>query len=99
MAVLTASPVRTLIAGAAAQVALFVGLAVVTGLGPSGWLTGIAYVAIGRSMPEELRPRMFALMSTAWALPGVIGPAIAGIASAGGMRERRLVRVSGTLRR
>jgi predicted MFS family arabinose efflux permease len=30
-------------------------------------------------MPEELRPRMFAWLSTAWALPGVLGPAIAGI--------------------
>ena len=47
MAVLTASPVRTLIAGAAAQLALFVGLAMVTGLGPSGWLTGLAYLVIG----------------------------------------------------
>ena len=47
MAVLTASPVRTLIAGAAAQFALFVALALVTGLGPSGWLTGIAYLLIG----------------------------------------------------
>ena len=47
MAVLTASPVRTLIAGAAAQVALFVGIDPVTGLGPPGWLTGIAYLVIG----------------------------------------------------
>ena len=50
----------------------------IQGLG-AGAIPPIAYVAIGRSMPEELRPRMFALMSTAWALPGVIGPAIAGI--------------------
>ena len=47
MAVFAASPVRTLIAGAAAQFALFVGLALVTGLGPAGWLTGIAYLVIG----------------------------------------------------
>lgn len=50
----------------------------IQGLG-AGAIPPIAYVAIGRSMPEELRPHMFALMSTAWALPGVIGPAIAGI--------------------
>jgi phosphatidylglycerophosphate synthase len=47
VAVLTASPVRTLIAGAAAQLALFAGLAMVTGLGPAGWLTGLAYLVIG----------------------------------------------------
>ena len=50
----------------------------IQGLG-AGAIPPIAYVAIGRSMPEELRPRMFAWLSTAWALPGVLGPAIAGI--------------------
>ena len=50
----------------------------IQGLG-AGAIPPIAYVAIGRSMPDELRPRMFAWLSTAWALPGVIGPAIAGI--------------------
>jgi predicted MFS family arabinose efflux permease len=39
----------------------------------------IAYVAIGRSLPEHLRPQMFATLSTAWVLPGVLGPALAGI--------------------
>ena len=49
----------------------------VQGLG-AGTIQPIAYVAIGRSLPESLRPRMFATLSTAWILPGVIGPAIAG---------------------
>ncbi len=49
----------------------------VQGLG-GGTVPPIAYVAIGRSLPETLRARMFATMSTAWVLPGVIGPAIAG---------------------
>ncbi len=48
------------------------------GLG-AGAIFPIAYVAIGRALPEELRPRMFAVLSTAWVLPGVIGPAIAGV--------------------
>ena len=38
-----------------------------------------AYVAIGRTLPERLQPRMFALLSTAWVVPGVIGPSIAAI--------------------
>jgi MFS family permease len=50
----------------------------VQGLG-AGTVPPIAYVAIGRSLPEHLRPRMFATLSTAWVLPGVIGPALAGI--------------------
>ena len=47
------------------------------GLG-AGTVPPIAYVAIGRSLPERLRPQMFATLSTAWVLPGVLGPAIAG---------------------
>ncbi len=50
----------------------------IQGLG-AGTVPPIAYVAIGRSLPERLRPRMFATLSTAWVLPGVIGPAIAGV--------------------
>ena len=37
------------------------------------WAPGdpaIAYVAIGRVLPESLRPRMFAVLSTAWVCPG-----------------------------
>ncbi|MFL5679973.1 MAG: MFS transporter [Chloroflexota bacterium] len=48
------------------------------GLG-GGAIPPVAYVAIGRALPESLRARMFATMSTAWVLPGVIGPAISGI--------------------
>ena len=48
------------------------------GLG-AGTVPPIAYVAIGRSLPEHLRPQMFATLSTAWVLPGVLGPALAGI--------------------
>ncbi len=49
----------------------------VQGLG-AGTIQPIAYVAIGRTLPEALRPRMFAILSTAWVLPGVVGPALAG---------------------
>jgi len=47
------------------------------GLG-AGTIQPIAYVAIARTLPDALRPRMFATLSSAWILPGVIGPAIAG---------------------
>jgi MFS family permease len=49
----------------------------IQGLG-GGAIPPIAYVAIGRSLPEPLRPPMFATLSTAWILPGLFGPAIAG---------------------
>ncbi len=43
-----------------------------------GAVPPVAYVAIGRSLPDRLRPRMFATLSGAWVVPGLIGPAIAG---------------------
>jgi MFS family permease len=49
----------------------------VQGLG-GGAIPPIAYVAIGRALPERLRPGMFATLSTAWVVPGIAGPALAG---------------------
>ena len=49
----------------------------IQGIG-GGVIPPVAYVAIGRSLPERLRPAMFAMLSTAWLLPGLAGPAIAG---------------------
>ena len=48
-----------------------------------GAIGSIAYVAIGRGYPEAARPRMLALLSTAWVLPGLIGPGLAGVMSDG----------------
>lgn len=49
----------------------------IQGLG-GGAVPPVAYVAIGRGLPDRLRPSMFAVLSAAWVLPGVVGPAIAG---------------------
>ena len=43
-----------------------------------GSLGAVAYVAVARGYPERLRPRLLALVSSAWIVPGLIGPAIAG---------------------
>ena len=66
-----------LIGGLAPSMPMLVGARFIQGLG-AGAIQPIAYVAIGRTLPDSLRPRMFATLSTAWILPGVIGPAIAG---------------------
>jgi MFS family permease len=63
--------------GLAPSMPVLVAARFLQGLG-AGTIQPIAYVAIGRTLPEALRPRMFATLSTAWILPGVIGPAIAG---------------------
>jgi len=66
------------IAGAAVSMPMLIVGRLIQGLG-GGAIPPIAYVAIGRSLPQHLRPRMFATLSTAWILPGVFGPGIAGV--------------------
>jgi MFS family permease len=66
------------IGGAAPSMPVLIGARLIQGIG-GGAIPPVAYVAIGRSLPERLRPRMFAMLSTAWILPGVLGPAIAGL--------------------
>ena len=48
------------------------------GIGGGG-IGSVAYVAVGRGYPEGAKPRMLALLSTAWVVPGLIGPALAGL--------------------
>jgi MFS family permease len=67
-----------IVAGLATSMPMLIAARLIQGIG-GGAVPPIAYVAIGRSLPEHLRPRMFATMSTAWVLPGVLGPGIAGI--------------------
>lgn len=65
-----------LLGGLAGSMLLLVAARFVQGIG-AGALPTVAYVAIGREYPESARPRMFALMSTAWVVPSVVGPAAA----------------------
>ena len=50
---------------------------IVQGAG-AGAIPGVAYVTIANSYDESVRPRMFAILSSAWVVPGLVGPAIAG---------------------
>lgn len=69
--------VGLLIAGFAPSMAVLVLGRVVQGLG-AGALPAISYVVIGRGYPEGARPRMLAMLATAWVVPGFVGPAIGG---------------------
>jgi MFS family permease len=62
-----------LLGGLAPTMEILVVARVIQGFG-AGAIPAVAYVSIGRAMPERLRPQMFATLSTAWILPGVIGP-------------------------
>ena len=74
------------VGGTAPNMAILVTGRAVQGLG-AGFVPAIAYVAISRGYPEQSQPRMFAILSTAWVVPGLIGPAIAAlVATAVGWR-------------
>ena len=75
-----------IIGGIAPTMLVLVAGRAVQGLG-AGVVPAVAYVAISRCYAEESRPRMFAVLSTAWVVPGLIGPGIAAlVASAVGWR-------------
>jgi MFS family permease len=71
-----------LIGGLAPSMPVLVGARFIQGLG-GGAVAPTAYVAIGRCLPERLQPRMFATLSTAWVVPGIIGPSIAALVGEG----------------
>jgi MFS family permease len=64
--------------GAAPSMVVLVGGRVVQGAG-AGVLVVALNVLVGRGYPPSLRPRAYAAMSTAWVIPGVVGPAVAGL--------------------
>jgi MFS family permease len=75
-----------LIGGTAPDMAVLVAGRAVQGLG-AGVVPAVAYVAISRCYPDQSRPRMFAVLSTAWVVPGLAGPGIAAlVAAAAGWR-------------
>jgi MFS family permease len=63
------------VAGLAPSMPVLVVGRVLQGLG-AGAMPAVAYVAIGRSLPDRLRARMMAVLSTAWVAPGLAGPAL-----------------------
>ena len=63
------------LAGLAPSMGVLVAGRVLQGVG-AGAVPSVAYATIGRSLPETLRARMMAVLSTAWVAPGLIGPAV-----------------------
>src|SRR4051812_23238933 len=68
--------VGLLVGGLAPAMPVLVVGRLVQGFG-AGVVPAIGYVAIGRAYEVDHRPRMFAVLSTAWVVPGVIGPVLA----------------------
>ncbi len=66
-----------LISGFAPTMPVLIAGRAVQGLG-SGALVTCFYLAINLAYADALRPRMMALVSSAWVLPGLLGPTAAG---------------------
>ena len=63
------------VSGLAPTMLVLVAGRVLQGLG-AGAVPAVAYAAIGRSVHGPVRARMMALLSTAWVVPGLAGPAL-----------------------
>ena len=65
------------IAGTAPLMWVFVVARALQGFG-GGALAATAYVGVARGFPTEQHARLFALLSTAWIVPGVAAPPVTG---------------------
>ena len=68
----------SLVGALATSWAMLIAGRAVQGLGV-GALTVVVYVSASRAYPTVMYARMLALMSTAWVLPSLVGPAAAGL--------------------
>lgn len=66
-----------LVAGLAPSMPVFLAGRAVQGLG-MGFVGVGLYVVIGRTFQEELRARVFTVLTSAWVLPALVGPFVAG---------------------
>ncbi len=66
------------IAGLAPTMPLLIVGRAVQGLG-SGVIGAVVYIIVGRGYEADARPRMLAIISSAWVIPGMVGPGLAGI--------------------
>ena len=69
-----------LVAGLAPSMPVVIVGRAIQGFG-SGALGSVVYAVIARAYPPSAVPRMIALISSAWVVPGLVGPALAGLAS------------------
>lgn len=65
------------VSGVASEMPVVIAGRAIQGFG-SGAIGSVVYAAIARAYPASATPRMIALVSSAWVVPGLIGPALAG---------------------
>ncbi|ADV68516.1 MFS transporter [Deinococcus maricopensis] len=78
LAALTLFALGLLVAGCAPNMPAFIAGRALQGLGGGG-VVAVAYLAINRALPDALRARMLAMLSSAWVLPALIGPFVGAV--------------------
>ena len=76
----TTFAIGLLVAALAPNMASVVAGRVIQGLG-AGAIGAVTYVLIARGYDPPARPRMIAIISSAWVVPGLVGPALAAVVS------------------
>jgi MFS family permease len=66
------------VASAAPDIGVFLAGRVLQGLG-GGAMIVAAYVVVARAFPDVMHPKVFGVLSAAWVVPSLVGPAAAGI--------------------
>ncbi len=66
------------VAGLATSMVMFVAGRALQGVG-AGLNIVALYVVVGRLYPDSLRPRLFSVMASAWVIPAIVGPSVAGV--------------------
>src|SRR5262249_7288519 len=85
------------VAGSAHSMLVLVAGRVLQGAGAAA-LSAVSYVAVARAYPADAQPRMMAMLSSAWVIPGLFGPALAAaVARSAGWRFVFLGLVPATL--
>lgn len=64
------------VGGLAPSMPVLVAARLAQGFG-AGAIPASAYASVARGYPAALRPRVFAVFSTAWVIPGLVGPSLA----------------------
>ncbi|MCV0402749.1 MAG: MFS transporter [Chloroflexi bacterium] len=65
------------VSGIATDMMIVIAGRAIQGFG-SGAIGSVVYASIARAYPPSATPRMIALISSAWIVPGLVGPALAG---------------------
>ncbi len=68
--------VGLVVGGLAPSMSVLVAGRLLQGVG-AGVVPAVSYVCVGRGFPEMLRPKVFAVMSTAWVVPSLVSPLLA----------------------